>query len=159
MAVVPFHKFYPQLAEDERRSIHLVDESEGKVGFSPDGAYVFSESYCDDPDCDCRRVMLNVYHAEEKRYLAVIGFAFDPGDDMRGPFLDRLNPQSEHAEQVLQLTRDVLLADANYVARLERHYNMVKEAVKNRRKEQDASLPWWKRKRKKPKKRQVGWDR
>lgn len=47
---------------------------------------------------------------------------------MTGLFGDPLNPQHEHAETLLELVT-VALSDGRYVARLERHCAMVKEAA------------------------------
>jgi hypothetical protein len=100
------------------------------------GAYGLLEFYCPDPDCDCRRVMLNI--AEEKdpdRFLASISYGFDPDNemeriaDMQGPFLDPMNPQSKYAEALLDLVERTVLNDPRYVARLERHYALVKRAA------------------------------
>lgn len=142
MSLKPFYYFFPELAKQETRCITILDEGEGL----PPGKYAFAESYCYDPDCDCRRVMLNVYCEETKQPLAAISFGFNADDDMRGPFLDPLNRQSEHANQLLDLARNLLLSDAAYVARLERHYRMVKDIDRARQ-----DVPWWKRKKKKPK--------
>ena len=51
-------------------------------------------------------------------------------------------------EDVLELAKWVL-EDSSYVARLKRHYQMVKAAIKKPQRE----LPWWKRKRMKPRRR------
>jgi len=72
----------------------------------------------------------------EKRpdhFLACISFGFDRDDEMAGPFLDPLNPQSRYAEQLFGLVEDVILSDSRYVARLERHYEMVKQAASDPR--------------------------
>ena len=94
----------------------------------PDDAYALVESYCVDPTCHCRRVMLNVFSRRGQRILASIGFGFDRDDEFAGPYLDPLNPQSEYAEVLLKLTKPIL-ADPTYVARLESHYYQVKGAV------------------------------
>jgi len=73
--------------------------------------------------------MLNVAGRTQNRMLAAISFGFDRADEMAGPFLDPLNEQSEYAPALLDLAADVVLADPAYVARLEAHYRMVKEAA------------------------------
>ncbi len=52
-----FHDYYPEVAEKETRCLTLHNDPE-----LPSGTYGFIESYCNDPNCDCRRVFLNVYH-------------------------------------------------------------------------------------------------
>jgi hypothetical protein len=126
MHLIPLFAVDPELAARETRVMHtLVPQEE-----LPVGAYGLLEFYCPDPACDCRRVMLNV--AEEKQpdhFLASISYGFDRDDEMAGPFLDPMNPQSQYAEQLLRLVEETVLSDPRYVARLERHYVLVKQAA------------------------------
>lgn len=126
MHLVPFLAVDPDLATRETRVMHTL-VPQGKL---PVGAYGLLEFYCPDPGCDCRRVMLNV--VEEKRpdrFLASISYGFDRDEEMAGPFLDPLNPQRLFAKELLQLVEETVLSDPRYVARLERHYNLVKQAA------------------------------
>jgi len=144
-----FHRHFPQLAEDETRYITLEG---GPSDRPPGGQYVLVESYCTDPTCDCRRVLLNVLKKDQGQ-VATIGFGFDRTGPMPGPYHDPLNPQAEYAEEVLDLVKSLCLSDAAYVARLERHYNLMKDKLGRpgtRRAASNAGAPWWKRKRKKP---------
>jgi hypothetical protein len=96
----------------------------------PPGHYGMVEFYCPDPACECRRVMLNVVEkAHPDRSLASISYGFDREDEDAGPYLDPFNPQCSYAEQLLQLVEEVILSDSDYVARLERHYALVKLAA------------------------------
>jgi hypothetical protein len=124
MYLTPFGALFPEQARAETRSM-TVSAFPGV----PAGDYGFIEAYCVDPRCDCRRVMLNVASRTQNRMLAAISFGFDRADEMAGPFLDPLNEQSEYAPALLDLAADVVLADPAYVARLEAHYRMVKEAA------------------------------
>ena len=56
MPMVPFAKFDRATAEAEIRNIHVVD-SPSLPGGLPADDFALMESYCDEPDCDCRRVM------------------------------------------------------------------------------------------------------
>lgn len=121
-------EIYPELALAETRTV----ATKGYPGL-PDDEYALLEAYCLDPKCDCRRVMLNVTSRRETemgkmRYLASIGYAFDRDAEFPGPELDPLNPQSQHAGALLELVEQIL-ADPAYVARLERHYRLAKEAA------------------------------
>ena len=122
--MLPFGSFFPKVAEAETRSIFL--EEPGVDSFLPQGRYFFNEFYCVEPNCDCRRVMFFVGHEESKRIVARINFGFDRDDPMRGPFLDPLHEQAPFADEVLDLAKEYLLSDPAYVARLERHYWLVK---------------------------------
>ena len=77
--------------------------------------------------------MLNVVE-KDLGQVATISYGFNPAktrDWFPGPnpFLDPLNPQSPFAEEFLELVKDMAL-DEEYTERLERHYRMVKSAVK-----------------------------
>jgi hypothetical protein len=80
--------------------------------------------------------MFNV--ATSNRIEATISFGFDADDPDRGPFLDPLNKQGRHANALLDLVEDVLRADPDYVARLERHYAITKDIIAGRLRPEDA---------------------
>ena len=54
--MIPFDSRFPQTAARETRSLHVV----GTGGPLPPGEYGYLEFYCDEPACDCRRVLLQV---------------------------------------------------------------------------------------------------
>ncbi len=101
------------------------------------------EMYCNERGCDCRRVIINVIRPETglTRIWATIGYGWDtldfyrrwggPGNDpvqMKGPYLDPLNSQTELSPALLDLFQTVL-DSPDYVERLKRHYAMFREAV------------------------------
>ena len=97
--------------------------------------------------------MLNVISKTEGP-VAAISLGFDANGSMPGPFLDPINPQAPYAEELLHLVATLVLTDSKYVARLERHYNMMKDKLGRpapSSERQGSEQPWWKRKRKKPK--------
>ncbi len=125
-----FFEMFPEIADRESRSLFIRDD--GEEGEVPKGDYLFLELYCTDPDCDCERVLLSV--VEKRRgIVATISYGFNPVKFswlLRGPnpFLDPLNPQSEYAEEILAMFKEMVL-DEEYDERLRRHYRMVKSAV------------------------------
>ena len=130
--LIPFHEVFPDVADAETRSImRMQRDGSGMEEF------FFVEMYCPDPECDCRRVTLWVVRAEDGTVAATIGHAFEPPSEHEDPswrqavdeqtFLDPLNPQSEQAEELLDIFENVVLGP-DYQARLERHYQMVKDA-------------------------------
>jgi hypothetical protein len=138
VSFIPFYQVEPELAERETRTITVIRTH----GDLPPGTYGLIESFCADPACDCRRVMLNVAQEEqlERGYLATISYAFDRDDDMPGPFLDPLNAQSEHSKALLRLVATSVLSDRRYVERLERHYDLVKRAAADPHHPADAKI-------------------
>jgi hypothetical protein len=55
MAVRPFYQIVGQRASLETRSVIVPEGLE-----LPAGSYAFIEFFCDDPKCDCRRVIFQV---------------------------------------------------------------------------------------------------
>ncbi|HKZ82930.1 MAG TPA: hypothetical protein VJ793_04660 [Anaerolineae bacterium] len=125
MNLIPFVHLFRDQAIAETRVITTRD-----YPGLPDDEYALVESYCPDPKCNCRRVMLHVLpRRQAQSFLAAISFGFDRDDEMAGPFLDPLNLQSQYAEILLDLVTAQVLTDSTYIARLESHYNQVKKAA------------------------------
>ena len=55
MSMSPFISRFPGLGEQETRVATVLEDDE-----LPEGEYAFLESYCDEPGCDCRRVVVRV---------------------------------------------------------------------------------------------------
>ncbi len=156
MPFVPFHDRFPDVAEREARSVHVIDDPGGV----PAGNYLLVESYCDDAGCDCRRVLLNVFSIERRRVEAVINFGWESRDfyarwlgglddpeflhAIQGPCLNVGSPASRHAPAILQLVNEMTLADREYIERLKRHYRMFRETVDGPKR----NSRWLKRRRK-----------
>jgi hypothetical protein len=121
--LIPFVRVFPQQGTAETRVLTIFGHAT-----LPTDEYGLLESYCPDPACNCRRVMLNVVGRNQRAILATISFAFDRDDEWAGPFLDPLNPQSAYAEDLFALVAQ-LLTDPAYVARLESHYYQLKGAA------------------------------
>ena len=96
MIHIPLHDRLPELAECESRTLSISNSPQ-----VPDGDYALLEAYCEDPDCDCRRVFLSV--CSRRKVEAVIAFGWedrefyarwmgtrDSGmvDELKGPCLD-----------------------------------------------------------------------
>jgi hypothetical protein len=109
----------------------------------PPGQYGLIESYCDERDCDCRRVFFNIFDWQTKQFKAVIAYGWESEAfyskwlgfnnpeiirELQGPVLNSGSPQSELAPALLAQMVYVL-KDRNYVDRLKRHYAMYKAAV------------------------------
>lgn len=133
MAMVRFLDYFPELGIREMRSLRF--SSVVKV---PRGEYGLLEFYCNEADCDCRRVHLQVVSPPGFKVWANINYGWEKPDFYRewgsdedeeylcGPFLDPLNPQSRYAKQFLEVITEFLADDEDYVRRLARHYGMMK---------------------------------
>jgi hypothetical protein len=135
--MTPFHSRFLDIAARETRSIHVLAPGSGL----PMGEYSLMEWFCDDPDCDCRRVLVQVVPAgHPERVLATINYGWEPvefytrwmhgdkqaGREIAGGNLDPLHPKSEYAEKLLEIFRDIVATDPEYVERLARHYDLFK---------------------------------
>ncbi|CAK8722009.1 hypothetical protein KKHLCK_11265 [Candidatus Electrothrix laxa] len=69
-----FHSRLPKVAERETRSVTLFDHSEFNL---PPADYAFLEMFCDEPDCDCRRVFFSVISSRDEEIKAVISWGWE----------------------------------------------------------------------------------
>ncbi len=77
MYLTPFASIFPEQGARETRVITTI----GYPGL-PDDEYALLEAYCADPECDCRRVMLNVVGRHQgDKYLASVSYGFDAAED------------------------------------------------------------------------------
>jgi hypothetical protein len=138
MPYEPFHERFPRIAEKETRIFIVMNDPD-----LSDDTYMLIEAYCNEPNCDCRRVFFNVYSEKRKELMAVIAYGWESRefyrqwfgkddekiiDDLKGPALNLGSPQSELAPKLLEKIEWVLKDEA-YVSRLKRHYRMFKETV------------------------------
>jgi len=135
---MPFAQLYsllPEVAKRETRGIYSP-----RPDGTPGDGFAFVEMFCNEPDCDCRRVVFEVFQTgnttvpvatltygwePESFYREWAGFPMEPGDieELKGPALMRLAPQSVLADRTLDLLRE-LLADEGYVGRIVEHYRL-----------------------------------
>ena len=136
MPRIPLMERFPEVGARETRLVTVPQRQD-----LPDWEYGFVELYCDEPDCDCRRVMINVLRPETgwSKVWATISYGWETldfyrqwgGSDpvpIKGPYLDPLNPQTKHSSALLNLFR-FLIQSPDYVARLQQHYQMFRESV------------------------------
>ena len=125
MSYTMFYDRFPDIAERETRSLIILDDPE-----LPPDTYALTELYCDEPGCDCRRVMFNVFADERKDFVAVIAYGWESKDyyrewagendpevikELKGPVLNRLSPQSELAPALFKKIKkgDLKRGEAN----------------------------------------------
>jgi hypothetical protein len=138
MPMIPFMERFPEVGARETRSVTVPPRQD-----LPEGEYGFVELYCDEPGCDCRRVMIDVLRPETgwSKIWATIGYGWESLDfyrnwggsasdpiEMKGPYLDPLNPQTPYSPSLLNLFR-FLIQSPDYVARLRRHYLIFRESI------------------------------
>ena len=139
---VPFHDYFPALAELETRDIMIADEA-NPWRLPPDD-YGFMELFCDEPGCACRRVFFLVFTPDEPQPKATIAYGWEKlgfykrwlrhlgpelAKGLKGPILNEGSPQSKLAPSLLRLAEDVLLRDREYMERVKRHYRVMRNVV------------------------------
>ena len=136
MAMVPFYSrsHLRNLAIQETRSATVHGWPD-----LPDGEYGFFEFYCDEPGCNCQRVLIQVispttgaqvwatinYGWESVEFYKKRGLDEELARECQEATLDPLNPQTKYSSALLQLFKSVL-QDQAYVERLKRHYKLFK---------------------------------
>jgi len=137
MPMIPFLERFPELGTRETRSVTATHRQD-----LPDGEYGFLELYCDEPGCDCRRVIIDVLRPETgwSKIWATISYGWETLDfyrkwggdsdpiEMKGPYLDPINPQTKYSSALLHLFR-FLIQSPDYVERLQRHYQMFRASI------------------------------
>lgn len=139
MPFAPLHEVLPDLAEQETRTFTILEDGE-----LPAADYTLVELYCDEPGCDCRRVIFSVISSETGMDMAHIGYGWenlsfykqwlsfeDPQmvKEMKGPALNPLSPQSDIAPEILNIVETVVLQDERYIERLKTHYKLFRSRI------------------------------
>ncbi len=141
MPMTPFVERFPELGARETRSLTVTGRTD-----LPDGDYGFLELYCNEPHCDCRRVMVVVLRPETgwNKFWATINYGWEslgfyqkwaraPASDRllwQGPFLDPVAAQTPYSPVLLDLFK-VILQSPDYVQRLKKHYQLFRAAVED----------------------------
>jgi len=146
--MTPFMARFPELAARETRSATITDRDD-----LPNGEYGFIEFYCDEPHCDCRRVMVVVLRPETGwKFWAAINYGWEsvefyrrwagaPASDRspwRGPVLDPLTEQTAYAPALLDLFK-LILQSPGYVPRLQKHYQLFRASVEEESRSKDPT--------------------
>lgn len=112
----------------------------------PEGLFALLESYCSDPECDCRRVFLNVIDKyDPKKILATIGFGWEDvefyekwlGDknmkylakEMKGPILEPGGVQTKYSNDFLDIFKERILTEES-IEIWKDHYEIFKAECK-----------------------------
>ena len=155
MPYTAFHDKFPKVAEKEVRNIILYNDPE-----LPDGKYSLVEFYCDEPDCDCRRVMFNIISWRTNKIAAIIAYGWESQafyanwygknnpkaiKELQGPILNAMSRQSRLAPALLERVKTHVLQDKKYVNRLKRHYQMFRKAIEQGQKDgkNEEKSPGW----------------
>ena len=137
-----FQQFFSQFPEIAKATVRrLLVLGEGMD--LPEGDYDFINSYCNDYKCDCRRVMVQVFHKninEEWMQVATLSYGWEPDSFyykwskamdanqlkwFKGPEIEPFQPQSKYAAITLSYFKE-MLKDPEYANRFIREYALFK---------------------------------
>ena len=136
-----FNELCPELAENETRTITVLEQSDLPL---PSGEYALLEMFCNERNCDCRRVFFYVVSSLKNDVEAVIAYGWESLEfyakwmrnddpeiikDLQGPVLNMGSPQSSLAPAILDMVKDVVLKDSAYIERVKTHYRIFRGKV------------------------------
>lgn len=137
MPMAPFFGRFRDLTFREMRSATVRGQPD-----LPDGEYGFLELYCDEVNCDCRRVLIQVVSPTTRSVWATLNYGWESQAFYERWFHDRelarhaqgvtIEPFGEQTAYAPALRRlfEFVLGDPAYVERLKRHYAMFKQAIR-----------------------------
>ncbi len=149
MPYTPFHDYFPDIAEEETRTITVFENSPWNL---PPAHYSLLEMYCDEPDCDCRRVFFYVVSSLTKESVAVIAYGWeslefyaewmkddDPEiiNELKGSVLNLASPQSNIAPILLDMIQKIVLEDQIYIQRIKTHYRIFRHHIDTKAKKKN----------------------
>lgn len=130
-----FFDVCPETARRETRSARVWGQPP-----IPDGDYAFIDFYCVDPDCDCRRAVIQVH--SDDRIVGTFNYGWESRDFyakwmghnevtdlLVGVTIEPSGPQSPYSHRLLALFES-LLEDPEYASRFPRHYREFKNALR-----------------------------
>ncbi len=145
MLFQPFQELLPEIAENETRSITILQNA---PGLPPLGQYMFIELFCTELDCDCRNAMILIYHVEKRQTITRLRYCWETKSyydrinldfegDVPGIFVDIgfSGPYSEYFANVLKemcLDNEHSINDTDYSERLKKHYRLFRDKLKKK---------------------------
>lgn len=142
----------PQIAENETRSLTVLQSG---LGLPPAGQYAFIELFCSDPDCDCRNVMIYVFHVEKQQQVTQLRFCWEKQSyydrigldfrtDLPAVFVD-FGFSYPYSNYFADAFKKLCYGDAHtkveteYAKRIKRHYEQFREQLKKDQKDIEAA--------------------
>ena len=137
MQMASLNYVLPALAADETRVVTITRQE----GALEPGPYIFTELFCKDPSCDCRRAMIQVLDSEGE-LCATLNYGWESlqfytdwmhGDEAWARHLPGINlyymsPQTSKSDELLEIFRQ-MLSDEAYAKRIRTHYTLFKQGL------------------------------
>lgn len=120
-----FEAYCPDIAGDETKVVELAFGSDSRPR-----TVAFVERYCDEQECDCRRVTLQLLDVDHDEELAAVGWDFDAdrGADGRLVYFERTSRGGIEAH-LLRAIVEGYIVHTDYSERLKSHYREFRRAV------------------------------
>ena len=99
-----------------------------KLGKARAGTYLVVENYCVIKDCDCRKVLLQIY-SDKGRSAALLDFPLDIDNPLSEPALLDSVKQSAAAEDLLEAFVEALNGDPDWYKGMCRRYRAVRKRI------------------------------
>lgn len=145
MYLKSFEDVFPEKADSDRCQLVLIDEEkQGPLN----GIFDLIDYYCPNPSCDCYKVTIAVvditpgsfpkicasliYGWKSKTFYRKAGFDPQEAKRLSQGCLDPDGPQSEHAEEFLELF-STLRQDQPFVDRLKKRYELFRSKVTSKK--------------------------
>lgn len=137
MEFIPLFRRHDAAAWLEMRSVTFPRNNTWCI---PPGTYALVESFCDEDDCDCRKVMVAFLDTGSGQIIATIGYGwesaeyyttwmlgdYETGVKLAGSYIELGARQSAHSHACLAWWKDMITSDEKYRERIHRHYRLFK---------------------------------
>ncbi len=136
-----FEDVFPDQADSDRCQLILADPENPPA---LNGIFDLIDYYCPNPDCNCYKTSILIvditpgslpkicatimYGWRSKTFYRKVGFDPQTAEGLIGGCLDPEGPQSDHAEEFLELF-SFLIQDPPFVDRLKNHYELFRSKV------------------------------
>jgi hypothetical protein len=147
MRFLSFFDEFPELVKSEFRNIVVLND--GTHQYISPGNYAFLELFCPDINCDCRKVIINVISVNPTKTWAILNYGWESEDYYKkwwgkNPLLYqpmtgvKFDPPTNNPlkKEFLDVFQRIILHDKNYAKRIESHYFIFKEKMREKQKEQ-----------------------
>lgn len=145
MYLKSFEDVFPEKADSDRCQLVLIDdENQGPLN----GMFDLIDHYCPNPACNCYKVTIAViditpgnfpkicasiiYGWKSKTFYRKAGFDAQEAQCLPQGYLDPEGPQSEQAEEFLELF-STLVQDPPFVDRLKKRYELFRNKVTSKK--------------------------
>ena len=140
MPYTAFQTYFPEIAEKETRCLQIFNDP----ALAGDN-FILLELFCDEPQCDCRRVMLNILSERRKASVGVINFGWESEKfyenwfgsydkdiiyDLKGPSINIFSTTTEITDKIFKHVKNAL-QDKFFVNRIIQHYVIFREYIEN----------------------------